>query len=132
MQKSFALLLAALAVVGNCGVAQAAETCTSYLTIQREKMLEAALACQGTLDDAHGVRSQVEAERSGQKLFSYPECNRPVSAAGQKDLFQECVRTHLCAAQTYACAVRRTTERSSVQECGQATTVCKLSDPIPQ
>ena len=132
MRKSLLFLLAALASVGSCGIAQAAETCTSYLTAQREKMFEAALACQGSLDDAHGVRSQVEAERSGQKLFTYPECSKPVSAVGQKDLFQECVRTHLCAAQTYACAIRRTTEPSSVQQCGQATIVCKLSDPIPQ
>ena len=109
-----------------------AETCTSYLTSQREKMLQSALTCEGTAGETQSARPQVEAERDGQKLMTFAECSRPVSVAGGKDLFLECVRTHLCAAQTYSCAISRTNAHSTVQECGQATTACKITDPIPQ
>jgi hypothetical protein len=108
------------------------ETCTSYLSGQREKMMQAALACEGTLGQKQSARSQVEAERNGDKLMTFGDCSRPLSIVKSADLFGECVRTHLCAAQTYACAIARTTARSTVQECGQATTACKVTDPIPQ
>ena len=108
------------------------ETCTSYLTGQREKMIAAALACEGTLAQKQSVRSQADAERDGEKLLTFAECSRPLSVARSGDLFPECVRTHLCAAQTYSCAIARTTARSSVPECGAATRACKVTDPIPQ
>jgi hypothetical protein len=108
------------------------ETCTSYLTAQREKMVAAALACEGTPSQIQSIRQQAEAERDGQKLLTFAECSRPLSIARSGDLFPECVRTHLCAAQTYTCALGRSTPRSTVLECGQATTACKLTDPIPQ
>ena len=124
------LLSVSTLFLSEAGVA--AETCTSYLTSQREKMLESALACEGTAGEVQSARPQVEAERDGQKLMTFAECSRPVSVAGGKDLFGECVRTHLCAAQTYSCAIGRSNAHSTVQECGQATTACKITDPIPQ
>ena len=114
------------------GAATAAETCTSYLTAQREKMLEAALACEGTPTQKQSVRSQAQAERDGDKLMTYDDCSRPLEVNRSGDVFGECVRTHLCAAQTYACAIARTNARSTVKECGEATTTCKITDPIPQ
>ena len=110
----------------------APETCTSYLTGQREKMIEAAIACEGTATQKQSVRSQAEAERNGDKLMTFGDCSRPLSVAKTTDLFGECVRTHLCAAQTYACAIARTNAASTVKECGAATTACKITDPIPQ
>ena len=132
MRRTACLLLACVSMVWPNGPAGAAETCTSYLSGQREKMLAAALACEGTAGEMLSARPQVEAERDGQKLLTFAECNRPVSVAGEEDLFRECVRTHLCAAQTYSCAIARTNAHSTVQECGQATTACKATDPIPQ
>jgi hypothetical protein len=110
----------------------APETCTSYLTAQREKMIAAALACEATPEQQRSVRSQAEAERNGEKLMTFNDCSRPVNVVKPEDLFRECVRTHLCAAQTYACAIARTNAHSTVKECGAATTACKISDPIPQ
>ena len=110
----------------------AGETCTSYLTAQREKMIQAALACEGTPSQIQSARSQAEAERNGEKLMTFGDCSRPLSVSKSADLFGECVRTHLCAAQTYACSIARTSERSTVKECGAATTACKITDPIPQ
>ncbi|MBI1212084.1 MAG: hypothetical protein GC190_11520 [Alphaproteobacteria bacterium] len=108
------------------------ETCTSYLTGQREKMIEAALACEGTPSQTQMVRGQADAERNGEKLLTFSECSRPLSVVKSTDLFSECVRTHLCAAQTYACAIARTNVHSTVKECGNATQTCKVTDPIPQ
>ena len=110
----------------------APETCTSYLTGQREKMIQAALACEGTLEQQKSVRSQADAERNGDKLMTFGDCSRPLTVTKTTDLFSECVRTHLCAAQTYACAIARTNAHSSVKECGQATDACRITDPIPQ
>ena len=112
--------------------AMAAETCTSYLTAQREKMIEAAIACEGTASQKQSVRSQALAERNGDKLMTFDDCSRPLALKKSGDLFGECVRTHLCAAQTYACAIARTTAHSSIKECGEATSTCKITDPIPQ
>jgi len=132
MRTCACLLLLGVSTFFSCEAGAAAETCTSYLTSQREKMLQSALACEGTTGEMQSARPQVEAERDGQKLMTFAECSRPVSVAGGKDLFGECVRTHLCAAQAYSCAIHRTTAQSSVKECGQATTTCKVTDPIPQ
>lgn len=112
--------------------AMAAETCTSYLTAQREKMIDAALACEGTATQKKSVRSQALAARNGDKLMTFDDCNRPLSVDRSGDVFDECVRTHLCAAQTYACAIARTNARSTVKQCGEATSTCKITDPIPQ
>jgi hypothetical protein len=112
--------------------AMAAETCTSYLTAQREKMIEAALACEGTASQKQSVRSQAEAARNGEKLMTFDDCSRPLAMRRSADLFDACVRTHLCAAQTYACAIARTNAQSSIKECGAATSACKITDPIPQ
>jgi hypothetical protein len=125
------VVLLVLVVLSGEAVAEG-ETCTSYLTGQREKMIVAALACEGTLGQKQSVRSQAEAEREGQKLLTYAECSKPVAVQRAGDLFPECVRTHLCAAQTYTCALSRTTAKSSVPECGAAMTACKITDPIPQ
>jgi hypothetical protein len=132
MGKLTCVLFLGVSTLFLCEAAAAAETCTSYLTSQREKMLQAALACEGTAGEMQSARPQVEAERDGQKLMTFAECSRPVSVAGDKDPFSECVRTHLCAAQTYSCAIAHSNARSSVRECGQATTACKITDPIPQ
>ena len=119
-------------VLSGQALAAAPETCTSYLTGQREKMIQAALACEGTLEQQKSVRSQAEAERNGEKLMTFGDCSRPLSVTKSADLFGECVRTHLCAAQTYACAIARSNAHSSVKECGQATDACRITDPIPQ
>lgn len=110
----------------------AGETCTSYLTAQREKMIEAALACEGTPAQRSSVRPKAEAGRKGDKVMSFEECSQPLSVAKGDDLFKECVRTHICAAQAYTCAIKATTAHSTVAQCGQATTICKVTDPIPQ
>ena len=129
--RTFAcLLLTGVAALVTARAVAAPETCTSYLTAQRDKMVAAALACGG--GDPATIRSRAEAARAGEKLITFAECSRPVSVAGTEDLFHECVRTHLCAAQSYTCALGRATEHSSVKECGQATDTCKLTDPIPQ
>lgn len=125
-------LIALVLVLAVPGQALAAETCTSYLKAQREKMIEAALACEGTPSQKQSVRSQAQAERDGDKLMTFSDCSRPLSVERSGDLFGECVRTHLCAAQTYACAIARTNEHSTVKQCGEATTTCKITDPIPQ
>jgi hypothetical protein len=127
-----ALLLMVLTGDAFAATAAAPETCTSYLTAQREKMIAAALACEGTPTQQRSVRSQAEAERNGDKLLTFNDCSRPLNVVKPEDVFRECVRTHLCAAQTYACAIARTNARSTVKECGAATTACKLTDPIPQ
>jgi hypothetical protein len=135
MRRIAAVLLSAIfaaPVLAAMGAAAPAETCTSYLTAQREKMLEAAMACEGTPTQVQSARSQADAERQGQKLMPFAQCSQPISINKSDDLFRECVRTHLCAAQTYSCAIGHTTARSTVQECGQATTTCKVTDPIPQ
>ena len=126
--------LVAISLLLGLGTADAfaEETCTSYLTAQREKMVAAALACEGTPSQKQSIRQQADAEREGQKLLTYAECSRPLSVARSGDLYPECVRAHLCAAQTYTCAIGRSTAKSSVQECGQATTACKVTDPIPE
>ena len=130
--RVLALSLVLAGVFSLATQAIAAETCTSYLTAQREKMIQAAIACEGTPTQTKSVRSQAEAERNGEKLMTFGDCSRPLSISKSADVFGECVRTHLCAAQTYACAIARTTERSTVPECGAATTACKITDPIPQ
>ena len=130
MRRLAAVLLSAVFIAPCAAVP--AETCTSYLTAQREKMLEAAMACEGTPTQVQSARSQADAERQGQKLMPFGQCSQPISVNKSDDLFRECVRTHLCAAQTYSCAIGHTTARSTVQECGQATTTCKVTDPIPQ
>lgn len=129
MRKIVVCLLIALP---GYALAAAPETCTSYLSGQREKMIQAALACEGTPTQKQSVRSQAEAERNGDKLMTFDDCSRPLSVRKTDDIFKECVRTHLCAAQTYACAIGRTNVHSTVKECGSATEVCKLTDPIPQ
>ena len=109
----------------------ASETCTSYLTAQREKMLAAAMACEGTPTQQQSVRPQAERERNGDKVMSFSECSEPLSIAKADDIFRGCVRTHLCAAQTYTCAINNSTARSTIKECGQAMTACQVTDPIP-
>lgn len=132
MRTLACVLVLGLSAAWSHDAAATPETCTSYLTKQREKILEAALACEGTASEMQSARLQVGAERDGQKLMTYAECSRPVSAVGQAGLFRECMRAHLCAAQTYSCAIGRTDAHSSVKECGEATTACKITDPIPQ
>src|SRR4051812_10384121 len=59
--------LSCLAAGGQ--VLAAGETCTSYLTTQREKMLVAAMACEGTPTQQQSVRPQAERERNGDKVM---------------------------------------------------------------
>ena len=117
-------------LIGGQAVA-AGETCTSYLTAQREKMLAAATACEGTPTQQQSVRPQAERERNGDKVMSFAECSEPVAVAKADDIFRGCVRTHLCAAQTYTCAINSTTAHSTIKECGKAMTACQVTDPIP-
>jgi hypothetical protein len=129
MRRIYALSLLSFAIGGHA--LAAAETCTSYLTAQREKMLVAAMACEGTPTQQQSVRPQVARERNGDKVMSFGECSEPLSVAKSDDIFRGCVRTHLCAAQTYTCAISSTTAHSTVKECGQAMTACQVTDPIP-
>ena len=125
-------LLLGLVLSSPVAANAASETCTSYLAGQRDKMAAAVTACEGTPSQQQSVRLQAEKARNGDKAMSFEECSRPLSVAKADDVFRECVRAHLCAAQTYTCAINRTTVRSTVPECGQATTACKVTDPIPQ
>ncbi len=120
------------ALLAPAAVAAPAETCTSYLSAQREKMVAAALACEGTVSEKQSIQGQAAGARAGRKPYAFDECSQPIQANGTAQLFRDCVRAHICAAQTYTCALAHSNDHSNVKECGQATTACQVTDPIPQ